>query len=128
MSASVSSVPVPNPAGVRITTGTITFDSSYPTGGEVLTVAQWGGGSNGIPGRKPDFVVFNTTAALDAADTDAALVPGYNKATGAVALFGDTATEGTGLDEIDSTVDASTVTVQYLAIWINFDPAGVTTV
>lgn len=129
MAASVTSTPVSVPTGIRLTTGKITFDSSYPTGGELLTVAQFGGGANGIPNRLPDFVLFNNDhGALDASDTDAALVASYIPSTGAVALFGDTATEGTGLDEIDSTVSASTVVITYIAFWFNPDPAGITTV
>lgn len=131
MTITVTSQPIDAPAGLRLTMGTITFDTSYPTGGEPVTAAQFGAAGVGHS-RLPDFVLFNNGRALDAADSDASLLATYTRngqkqgsnAAGTVQLFGDTATEGTGLDEIDSTVDASTVVVDFLAIWVN--PATVT--
>ncbi len=127
MAVSAVSAPASVPTGVRMSSGQLTFDSSYPTGGELITAAQFGAAGVGHA-RLPDFVVFGPTLALDDGDTAATLVAGYTPSTGAVQLFGDTATEGTGLDEIDSTVDASHCIVPFLAIWLTVDPAGKTTI
>ncbi len=127
MAVSAVSTPATVPTGIRVSTGTLTFDSSYLTGGELITAAQFGAAGVGH-NRLPDFVIFGPTLALDDGDTAATLVAGYTPSTGAVQLFGDTATEGTGLDEIDSTVDASHIVVPFLAVWLTPDPAGKTTI
>ena len=123
MAVSVASSPVDFPGGVRLTQGTITFDSSYPTAGEVVTPAQWGSTS----GRSPDQVLIQNRVAMGSGARVDTLIPIYDADTGKVRLLGDTAAEAAGLDEIDSTADASAVVCTFLAFFIN-PGASITTV
>lgn len=112
MAVSVSSAPLDSPAGLRFSTGEITFDSSYPTAGEAVTTAQWGGGSNGLPSRSPDFVLFQVVSPTTTNKT-----PSFIKATGKVTLYG-TAASVIGVTESTNATDHSLTIVRFLAIWI----------
>lgn len=128
MAVSVTSTPVSVPTGIRVTTGVITFDSSYLANGETITAAQFGGGSNGIPNRLPDFVVFNPISKAGGAGTAAAGIFAYDKTNGLVHQYSHTLSDNAGLAEMQSTTDASTQKAGYLAVWVSADPAGFTTV
>lgn len=129
MALQVTSQPVEVPTGIRVTTGTLDFNgASYTTAGNAPSVAQWGGGSNGIPSRIPDFVIF---APASAATTDDALTAApifkYNPATGKVLVYGtEPLVDEEGLGEDDQ--QAMNAHAQFLAIWVTPTSAGATTV
>lgn len=75
--------------------GTITFDSSYPTGGEAVTAADFGFGSQLI-----ELLVFPTGAE----------VPVFDKTNKKVLLY---TADGT---QAANTSDQSAVVVRYMAI------------
>jgi hypothetical protein len=82
--------------------GTITFDSSYPTGGEAVTLAQLGL-------TRLDWLSVETTDGY---------VPAWDGSTSApkVKLFWvDTTTDGAPLAEVTATTDASAVVVRFHA-------------
>jgi hypothetical protein len=126
MAVLVTSAPVTLPVGLRITAGTINFNgTTYAAGGLAVTAAQFGGGSNGVPNRLPDFVLFQAGTADDDADTDGATVFGYTASTGKVTKYGDEPlVDAAGLGEGDAA--ASSATVRFLAFWVAPDPAGST--
>lgn len=124
MSLSVVSSPVDNPTGVRLTTGTITFDSAYVDAGEPITAAQFGAGVNGIPNRLPDFVTF--TSLSGAAAGTMGLV-GYDRANAKIKAYGDSAIASDGIEELDTSDDLSTLVMGFLAFWIGANPAGAST-
>lgn len=97
--------------GLRVTSGTITFDNQYLTAGEPVTAAQWG------PfGRNPDFVLFQVTG-----PATSSMVPRFVKGTGTVELFAvETASDNVALDEVDSTTDESLVIVDFLAFFVQY--------
>lgn len=83
--------------------GTITFDSSYPTGGEAITLAQLG---------------LNRLDWLDVTTSTIGNVPAWNGSTTApkVKLYWvDTTTDGAPLDEVPNTTDCSTTVVRFRA-------------
>jgi hypothetical protein len=127
MAVSVASTPVSIPTGIRATTGTIDFaGTTYGAGGLAVSAAQFGAGSNGIPNRKPDFVIFTIGSAADDADSDAAMVLRYIPSTGKVAAYGsEPLVDEAGLGEDDAA--ANLTTANFFAIWITPDPAGYTT-
>lgn len=126
MAISVTSTPVSIPSGIRATKGH--FDANgatYATAGFVTTAAQWGGGSNGIPARFPDFVIFNPGTSTDADATTSHTIFRYNGG-GLVQISGEEAlVADVGLTEMD--VEAANNSADYLAIWVTPDPAGITT-
>lgn len=129
MAIVVSSSPVSIPTGLRATAGLIDFNgTTYSAGGLAVTAAQFGGGSNGIPNRLPDFVFFTAASAADDADTDAAIVLRYlGPATAKVAAYGsEPLVDEAGLGEDDAA--ANLATAKFLAVWVAADPSGVTVV
>lgn len=121
MALSVASSPVDFPGGLRISAGTITFDSSYPTGGEAITPAQWGASAVGCDGRQPDHVLLDQTG-----PTAKHVVPTWVKSTGKILAFG-TAAGADGITEVANAQSLATTTVNFLAFWVN-PGATVTTV
>lgn len=127
MTSSVTSQPVAVPTGLRITRGTITLDTAY-AGGTVITPAQFGGGSNGIPNRNPDAVIFNgreggldfTTFGPITYDTVAGKVHVYGTAFNA-----DQDTTGGITEEATETIGA--LVCDYVAFWFSADPSSITT-
>jgi hypothetical protein len=107
-----------------MTVGTIDFNgATYSAGGLAVTAAQFGGGSNGIPNRMPDFVLFGggTAAATDNATT-AATTLRWIPATGKVSVYGDEPlVDEEGLGEDDAAADNTIAT--FLAIWLESTPA-----
>jgi hypothetical protein len=90
------------PGNRRFTVATVTFDSSYATGGEAISLAALGF-------TRLDFLW---------AVTDDGYVPGWDGSTTApkIKLFWvDTTTDGAPLAEVPSTTDVSTVSVQVFA-------------
>jgi hypothetical protein len=126
MAIAVTSTPVSVPTGIRVTTGILDFNgTTYGAGGLAVTAAQWGGGSNGIPNRFPDFVILSAGYADDDADTDGATVFHYIKSTGKVAKYADEPlVDQAGLGEGDAA--ASSAKTEFLAVWVAADPAGAT--
>jgi hypothetical protein len=130
MAVLVTSQPVQSPTGLRFTTGIVNFNgTTYAAGGLAVTVAQWGGGVNGIPNRLPDFVLFGAGLADDDADTDGATILQYhsvaegNAVAGMVSKYGDEPlVDQAGLGEGDAA--ASSAKANFLAIWVAPDPAG----
>ena len=127
MAISVTSTPVSIPTGIRATTGHLDFNgATYGAGGLAVTAAQFGGGSNGVPNRLPDFVIFTAGSADDDDDTDGATVWRYIKSTGKVAKYGDEPlVDQAGVGEGDAA--ASNASTDFLALWLTPDPAGITT-
>lgn len=103
MAASVSIVTGPEvPGNRKFVTATVTFDSSYATGGEAITL-----GSLGL--NRLDFIW---------AVTQDGYVPAWDGSTTApkVKLFWvDTTTDGAALAEVPSTTDVSAVVVRIFA-------------
>lgn len=104
MAASVSITYGPEVPGSRKEVfGVITFDSSYPTGGEAVTLAQLGV-------NRLDWLEVSTVNGN---------VPSWDGSTSSpkVKLFWvDTTTDGAPLAEVPSTTDVSTTTVRFHAI------------
>ena len=98
---------IANPQNARDTTGvpgdmkytikTITFDSSYPTGGESITAADVGMESIALVLFSPDKNGF---------------VPQFDYTNSKIALYSAGADEETGLDELANTTNASAVVVR----------------
>ncbi len=127
MTSSVTSAPVSIPTGIRVSKGTITLDTAYVTG-TVLTPAQFGGGSNGIPNRNPDIVL--TYGRQGTLDFTAQGVVNYDTSTGKIHVFGtaftaDQDTTGGITEEATETLGA--LLIDYVAIWVTPDPAGLVT-
>jgi hypothetical protein len=90
------------PGTRREVRGTITFDSSYPTGGEAVTLAQLGL-------TRLDWLSVETTDGY---------VPAWDSSTSApkVKLFWvDTTTDGAPLAEVTATTNVATVVVRFHA-------------
>jgi hypothetical protein len=90
------------PGDRRYVVATVTFDSSYATGGEAITLASLGL-------TRLDFIQ---------AVTDDGYVPAWDgsKTAPKIKLFWvDTTTDGAPLAEVASTTDVSAVTVQLIA-------------
>ena len=91
------------PGTRREVRGTITFDSSYATGGEAVTLTQLGL-------TRLDWLSVNTTDGH---------VPAWDGSTSTpkVKLFWvDTTTDGAPLAEVPSTTDVSAVVVRFHAV------------
>jgi hypothetical protein len=133
MAAQITQSPVQIPTGLRATTGVVNFTgATYAAGGITFTVAQWGGGVNGIPNRFPDFVIFNAGLADDDADTDGATILQYHSKTegnavaGGVSKYGDEPlVDQAGLGEGDAA--ASSAQAKFLAFWVTPDPNATVT-
>lgn len=130
MAIQVTSQPITDPTGVRFTTGKINWNgATYTVNGDSISVAQWGGGVNGIPNRFPDFVFFAVggSNASDTPPTSAAgfgTVARYIPGTGKVQLYGEEALlADSGLTEMDA--EACVVEIQFVALWVTYvaDPA-----
>lgn len=104
MAASVAITYGPEVPGSRKEVfGVITFDSSYPTGGEAVTLAQLGV-------NRLDWLEVSTVNGN---------VPSWDGSTSSpkVKLFWvDTSTDGAPLAEVPSTTDVSSTTVRFHAI------------
>lgn len=127
MALQVTSTPVSVPAGLRLTVGLLDVNgATYSVAGLAVTAAQFGGGSNGIPNRLPDFVLFaaGSAAATDNAKT-AATTFQYDKVTGKVRVFStEPLVDEEGLGEDDAA--ANNAHAEYLAIWIATDATPTT--
>lgn len=103
MAASVSVVTGPEvPGNRKFVTANVTFDSSYPTGGEAISVASLGL-------NRLDFMW---------AVTQDGFVPSWDGSTLSpkIKLFWvDTTTDGAALAEVPATTDASAVVVKVFA-------------
>lgn len=110
-----------------MTVGLVDFNgATYSVAGNAVTAAQFGGGSNGIPNRLPDFVLFaaGSAAATDNAKT-AATVLQYDKVTGKVRVFGtEPLVDEEGVGEDDAAADNTHA--EFLAIWIATDATPTT--
>lgn len=87
----------------RMVTGTITFDSTYPAGGEALTAATLGLG-----------VVEHFAAQPAMNSTPLALVLSYNRTTSKILAF-ESAGDGDAMDE-NNTTDISAYSFDFLAV------------
>jgi hypothetical protein len=90
------------PGTRREVRGSVTFDSSYPTGGEAVTLAQLGL-------TRLDWLSVETTDGY---------VPAWDGSTSApkIKLFWvDTTTDGAPLAEVPSTTNVATVVVRFHA-------------
>jgi len=129
MAILVTSYPVEVPTGIRITAGKLDFNgTTYSAGGLAVTAAQFGAGSNGIPNRAPDFVLFtaSTDAVTPGTATTAATVHKYIAATGKVACYGTEPLvdeEGLGEDDAASNFSVS----NFIAVWVTPTPGGAVT-
>lgn len=125
MAIVVTSQPVDSPAGLRFSVGHLDFNGvTYGAGGQAVTPAQFGADAVGLPGRKPDFVLFNAGSATPDDDHDFATIFLYVKSSGKVQIFGEEALSADeGLTEMDA--EAANNSADFLAIWVN--PATVTT-
>lgn len=83
----------------KVVYGTVTFDSSYATGGEALDETQ-------IGLHRLDFINFN--------QGEDGYVVHWDKANEKLMLF-ESGTASAGLDEQDSTNDMSAVVVEFQA-------------
>jgi hypothetical protein len=103
MAASVSVTYGPEvPGNRKVVHGTVTFDSSYPTGGEAVSLANLG---------------LNRLDWLECLTTDG-FVPAWDGSTSApkIKLFWvDTTVDGAALAEVTATTDASAVVVRFRA-------------
>jgi hypothetical protein len=90
------------PGTRREVRGSVTFDSSYPTGGEAVTLAQLGL-------TRLDWLSVETTDGY---------VPAWDGSTSSpkIKLFWvDTTTDGAALAQVPSTTDVSAVVVRFHA-------------
>lgn len=102
-SVSLSTEPINFGGGLIFVCGTITFDSSYPTGGESISASSFKGSS---------FVRLM----LDPSTTG--IVPSYNSSTGKVMAFWvDTTVDGAAMAEVTATTDLSTAVFPFAA-WV----------
>jgi len=128
MTSSVTSQAINLPSNLRMSFGTITLDTAY-AGGTVLTAAQFGGGSNGLPNRLPDAVVpVGRTGTLDFTNQG---VISYDRATGKIHVYGtafnaDQDTTGGISEEATETLGA--LLIDYVAFWFDGAAATLTTV
>lgn len=103
MAATVSVVTGPEvPGNRKFVTATVTFDSSYATGGEAITAASLGL-------NRLDFIW---------AVTSDGFIPSWDGSTTSpkIKLFWvDTTTDGAALAEVPSTTDCSAVVVRVFA-------------
>ena len=103
MAASVSIATGPEvPGNRKIVIGTVTFDSSYPTGGEAISLVDLG-----LTRLDTLFVAPN-----------GGYMPTWNASTTApkIKMFWvDTTTDGAALAEVPSTTDVSAVVVRIFA-------------
>jgi hypothetical protein len=103
MAASVAVTYGPEvPGNRKVVHGTVTFDSSYPTGGEAVSLANLG---------------LNRLDWLETLTTDG-YVPAWDGSVSApkIKLFWvDTTVDGAALAEVASTTDASAVVVRFRA-------------
>lgn len=103
MAASVAVTYGPEvPGNRKVVHGTVTFDSSYPTGGEAVSLADLG---------------LNRLDWLETLTTDG-YVPAWDGSVSApkIKLFWvDTTVDGAALAEVASTTDASAVVVRFRA-------------
>jgi hypothetical protein len=126
MALQVTSFPVNVPSGIRLAVGVLNYNgATYTVNGDAVTAAQWGGGSNGIPNRVPDFVFFQTASGTAGGAVTAAAgfatslryIPG----TGKVQAYGEEAlVADSGLTEMDA--EAFSGQAQFLAIWLEAAP------
>lgn len=104
MAASVSITTGPEVQGSRKeTVGVITFDSSYATGGEAVTLAQLGL-------SRLDYLIVTAVNGN---------IPAWDGSTSSpkIKLFWvDTTTDGAPMAEVVSTTDVSSTTARFLAI------------
>lgn len=103
MAATVSITTGPEvPGNRRLVTGTVTFDSSYPTGGEAISLGALGF-------TRLDFLATSTTDGY---------VPAWDGSTTApkIKMFWvDTTTDGAPMVEVTATTNLSTAVVRFLA-------------
>jgi hypothetical protein len=99
MAATVVSSVVANPTGLRMAVGSVTLDSSYPTGGYALTPANFG-----LPALT--FVIA----------TAPGFVCRWSKSTQKLLLYA-TAAAATGITEVTAATNLSTVVVDVLALF-----------
>lgn len=85
----------------RIAIADVTFDASYATGGEALSLPQ-------IGIQRASFVQ---------ASPNGGYVPAYDYATGKILVYA-TGGEGDPLDEVAATADLSALTVRLLAVGV----------
>lgn len=89
---------------LRVASGTITFDSSYPTDGEALTAATLG---------LQSLSVFLPTPAQDA---NGAVVVGYDHTNSKVkAYWVDTTVDGAEMAEVADTTNLSGYSFRFMA-------------
>ena len=104
MATSVSITTGPEVPGSRMeVTGVITFDSSYVTGGEAVTLAQLGL-------SRLDYLIVTAVNGN---------IPAWDGSTSSpkIKLFWvDTTTDGAPMAEVVSTTDVSSTTARFLAI------------
>ena len=104
MAASVSITTGPEVPGSRKeVVGVITFDSSYVTGGEAVTLAQLGL-------SRLDYLV------VTAVNGNIPVWDGSTSSPKVKLLWVDTTTDGAPLAEVASTTDVSATTARFLAI------------
>jgi len=97
----LSENPVNFGGGMLFVTGTVTMDSSYPTGGEAVTAGQFKGGS---------FV----RVLLSASTTG--IVPAFDATNKKVMAFWvDTSTDGAAMAEVVNTTDIATAVFPFAA-------------
>jgi len=90
------------PSGARQVAFTVTFDSSYPTGGEVFDVSTWFSGSPHVnPGGGDDGYVIQHDRGTAAAG---------------VLLAYEAGADGAALDEVANTTDLSAVICHVVVI------------
>lgn len=90
----------------KVASGTVTFDSSYPTGGEPLTAATLGMNS-----------IFVFLPAGPARDADGAVTVSYDHTNSKVfAYWVDTTTDGAEMFEVTDTTNLSGYSFRFLAV------------
>lgn len=113
MALTIADVTTPNNAASQWTEGPfkvvlkdVTFDSSYPTGGEAVTAQQVG----------LNMLVFADLGVAKVSDGSTAMLAGYvanaDQLGGVVFLWETAAVVDLPLDEFDNAGDASTYTVR----------------
>jgi len=89
----LTGVPHPFPDGSSLITGTITMDSSYPTGGESLASL---------------FATYLSSVVHLQAGLNGGYVPEWDSANGKLLVF-EAGADGAALDEVADTTDLSAV-------------------
>jgi hypothetical protein len=97
----LSENPVNFGGGMLFVTGTITMDSSYPTGGEAVTPGQFKGGA-----IRRLMLSASTTGIVPAWDATNSKV---------MAFWVDTTTDGAALAEVVNTTDIATAVFPFTA-------------